>query len=188
MRLLNGSAGWLRAVASVAAAAWALSGVGCQPDRSRLNAPPQGHTSRPHELQDDYVSMVDNAMLADMSMSPVHFVPHSVELNALGVRRLKRYASLMKVYGGKLCYDGADDTEEMADGRIGRIGEFLVAAGVPANSFTVERGLAGGAGMDAKEASRIREATRFCPKKEAAGQPEKPSGAGQMAGAPPSSP
>ena len=60
--------------------------AGCEQPVERLNAPPQGQTDRPSQLQEDYVRMADNAMLADRSMSAVHFVPGTNELNSLGVR------------------------------------------------------------------------------------------------------
>src|SRR5688572_4073256 len=78
--------------------------AGCSEHGERLNAPPQGHTCFQHESQERYVPMTDNAMLADMSMSPVHFVPHQSELNGTGMRRIKRYAEIMKIYGGTLHY------------------------------------------------------------------------------------
>ncbi|HOB75679.1 MAG TPA: hypothetical protein PKG54_14270 [Phycisphaerae bacterium] len=134
--------------------------AGCQQPPCRLNAPPQGHTERPHQLQDQYTYMNDNALLAEMSMSPAHFVPGRADLNALGLRRLTRYAELLAVYPGDLHYDGADP-EPLASQRQERIRAFLVDAGVNPNSFKVERGMAGGAGMRADEAVAVRDASTF---------------------------
>jgi len=162
MQYAKSTRGTMRAMAQLLVVGGLAAGLtGCNEAASRLNAPPQGATSRPHELRENYIPMVDNAMLAEMSMSSVHFVSNSGELNALGVRRLKRYAEIMRTYGGTLHYDGVDDEDDLAQDRLNRLGEFLVAAGVPRDSFSVERGLAGGSGMNGQEARDIREATNF---------------------------
>ena len=77
----------------------------CGPAAERLNSPPQGWSSRQAAMQEHYVHMVDNAMLAARNVSDVHFVPHTGVLNALGARRLDRYAALLKEYGGRLVLD-----------------------------------------------------------------------------------
>lgn len=126
---------------------------------SRLNSPPQGSSESPSSLQDSYVSMTDNAMLEDMSVSGVHFVPHTAELNSLGVRRLNRYAEILKIYGGTLRYDGLDDPDEMVKQRLERIKGMLVAGGVEADKFEVVQAMGGGPGLRAAEAIAAREAT-----------------------------
>jgi uncharacterized membrane protein YgcG len=135
----------------------------CTQPSKRLNAPPQGHTCHPSDMQAFYTPMVDQAMLSDMSMSSVHFVPHQSELNANGVRRLERYATIMKTYGGTLRYDGVDEGEQIQRDRIQRIEDYLANAGVPRDSYRVESGLAGGRGMNAEESIKIRHATFFNP-------------------------
>lgn len=135
--------------------------AGCHESGERLNSPPQGASERPHEMQDTYVYMHDNAMLAEMSMSPTHFVPNRPDLNALGLRRLMRYAELLKEFGGTLNYDGVDDPEALSKERMERIHAFLAEAGVDPNSFKVGLGLAGGTGMRGTEGSGIRDASTF---------------------------
>ncbi len=128
----------------------------CNQAPSRLNAPPQGSTEYPHELQDSYVHMLDNAMLADMAIADVHFVPHTSELNSLGGRRLERYAKLLKVYGGKLWYDTALQDRELVNARIDHVKDFLVLAGVERGRIDVVVGMPGGQGISAEEAIQIR--------------------------------
>ena len=135
----------------------------CTQPSKRLNAPPQGHTCHPADMQAFYTPMVDQAMLSDMSMSSIHFVPHQSELNANGVRRLERYATIMKTYGGTLRYGGVDDEEQIQRDRIQRIEDYLANAGVPRDSFRVEAGLAGGRGMNSEESIKVRHATFFNP-------------------------
>lgn len=126
---------------------------------SRLNSPPQGSSESPSSLQDSYVSMTDNAMLEDMSVSSVHFVPHTAELNSLGVRRLNRYVEILKIYGGTLRYDGLDDPDEMVKKRLEQIKGMLVANGVEADKFEVVQAMSGGPGLRAGEAIAAREMT-----------------------------
>jgi len=135
--------------------------TGCQMDRERLNAPPQGATERPHELQEPFAAMSDNALLEDMSMSAVHFVPRQAELNGTGVRRLKRMAPLLKVYGGKVYYTGFQDSRDLVQRRMEQIEEYLLAEGVEDETFEVVLGQAGGDGMDASEAIAIRHGSRY---------------------------
>lgn len=130
---------------------------------SRLNAPPQGSSENPSILQDGYISMTDNALLEDMSMSSVHFVPNTAELNALGARRLNRYTEILKIYGGTLRYDGLDDSDEMVKRRLEQIKSMLTANGVGADKFEVVQAMSGGPGMRATEALVAREATHAKP-------------------------
>lgn len=130
--------------------------AGCETAPDRLNAPPQGQTDRPSKLQDNYARMVDGALLNERSMSPAHFVPGSAELNSLGVRRLNRYAALLKVYGGEMNYDGVDDTPELAEQRVYQIEQFLLSSGVGPDLVSVAVGPAGGKGFRGTESSEAR--------------------------------
>lgn len=162
MRMTFATSGFL---ASVLVAA--ILCFGCEKQAaSRVNAPPQGATDRPHALQEPYVFMADNAMLGDMNMSSVHFVPHQAELNSLGVRRLKRFASILDIYGGTLRYDGAEADPQLRAARMQKVSDFLVDAGIQKDRFNVTEALAGGAGMAGTEALMIRVNTRYKPKKD----------------------
>jgi hypothetical protein len=145
-------AGWLAVLALL---------VGCQEPSERLNAPPQGTSDSPHALGENYVHMTDNAMLSEMCISSSHFVPHTTELNTLGVRRLNRYAEILDVYGGTLHYDGGDPDEDFRNARLERIRTYLVACGLNADRFEVESGLNRGPGLDSEMAITIRKDTNF---------------------------
>lgn len=136
-------------------------GTGCQEPVKRLNAPPQGHGGEQSPLRHHFDAMTDNAMLADMSMSPVHFVPHSTELNGLGARRLNRYAEILAIYGGTLRYDGAERDEDLLRDRLESIREYLVRHGIGEERCEVKADLAGGEGMDATLAVVILRETGF---------------------------
>jgi hypothetical protein len=165
-------------IAGIVVALCVLAGMGCAKPQERLNAPPQGHTERPNKLQEPFVYMTDNALLADMSMSAVHFVPHQAELNANGVRRLKRYVQILKIYGGTLRYDGVSDAAPLVQGRMEQIKEFLLAQGLEPDRVQVKRALAGGEGMNASEAIVVREAANFKPEQTSGGGPTTPAAGG----------
>lgn len=135
---------------------------GCpDPPVGRTNAPPQGASNTRHAIADNYTPMVDNALLEEMSMSAVHFVPHHGELNSLGARRLNRYAAILKTYGGDLWYDGPQEDENLVDARIEEIRKYLIAHGVDSDRFVAKEGLAGGEGMSAENAKLINQQTSF---------------------------
>jgi len=150
--------------AALAGIAAALVIAGCYGGNiGRSNAPPQGFTENRNDLNEHYLRMTDNGLLNDMNMSSVHFVPESAELNALGVRRLRRCASILGIYGGKIRYDGIDGGEEMTRARLETMEKFLASSGLKREQFSVEAGAARGTGMDAGEAALIRQTTRFQP-------------------------
>ena len=136
--------------------------LGCAdgPPADQLNSPPQGTAPTSSRLQENYIAMTDNEMLNDASMSSIHFVPRTAELNSLGVRRLTRISEILKVYGGTVYYDGTDPERDLRKDRVEKIRSFLASCGLDASRFNVEQGFAGGAGMSASESIAIREATR----------------------------
>ena len=137
---------------------WWVVGVGMaagcdMPGAERLHAPPQGYDSTPNlSAQLRYSTMVDNAMLAEMSVSDIHFIPNTARLNSLGARRLERYAVLLAGYGGTLRYDSTLDDEEIDEQRMQHVHEFLTAAGLRPEQVEVVRDIPGGTGMTATEA------------------------------------
>jgi hypothetical protein len=104
-------------------------------------------------LQEHFIYMQDNAMLADMCFSDVHFIPHTAELNGLGARRLKRYAKLLAQYGGTLSYDTEMDAgDALVETRIQHAREFLQLAGLSTDRFDIQVGGPGGRGIPAQQA------------------------------------
>ena len=150
-------------VALVAGLSGSMVGCGVTGLR-RMNAPPQGTPTYPAEAavsrQRPFVTMVDNALLSEMAVFDVHFVPHTAELNGLGERRLARYATLLKHYGGTLRFDSTVDDEDLADQRMAQVREFLTIAGVEEENLDVVRGIPGGQGMLAVEAADVAEILR----------------------------
>lgn len=146
--------------ARLAAALLALSLlVGCRssPSMGRLNAPPQGESDRGAELQKPFVYMVDNALLHDMSVVDLHFVPHTAELNGTGAARLTRMARLLNVYGGIVRYETEQTDDALITRRIAHVHEYLADAGCDMSRVEVKSMLSGGRGIRATDAIRILE-------------------------------
>ncbi len=128
----------------------------CSSPTPRLNAPPHGETENPSEMQALYTHMTDNALLADMNVSDVDFVPHRAILNSLGEERLCRLAGLMQEYGGEISYTPNETDQDLVDRRIDAILDYLAEAGLKATPRVVREGPPGGRGMDAREAILIK--------------------------------
>jgi hypothetical protein len=140
---------------------WCTVAVGlvcgaCQKPVTRLNAPPHGVAEQKSELQAEYTHMADNALLADMVVSDVHFAPHRAILNSLGEERLSRLAALMELYGGTIRLSTNETDSELVAQRIDQVQKFLSEAGIATTTETVALGLPGSRGMDAAQAVLIK--------------------------------
>lgn len=130
--------------------------AGCNEPSQRLNAPPHGEPHQTADSQGTYVYMMDNAMLADMTMNDAHFLPHRAMLNNMGVERLSRMAQLIQAYGGTVRMNTDECEESLMNQRMQTVREFLTEAGVPATAQTVTCDMPGGTGMTAPESLAIR--------------------------------
>lgn len=99
----------------------------------------------------------DQGMMADMSITDTDFVPHSSKLSGIGVKRLGRYAELLAGMGGKLNYDATTTDSNLIASRIETAQCFLADATPGDEPIMVVQGLAGGRGMNGKDALAARE-------------------------------
>lgn len=128
--------------------------AGCVPpeDKGVMNAPPQGDSDVRHPMTEYYAYHNDQGMMADMSISDVHFVPHQRYLSGTGEARLERYAELLATTGGRLNYDTSLSDRALIQERISVAEDFLAKA-IPSNQrVQVALGGPGGRGMSATEA------------------------------------
>lgn len=134
--------------------------LGCNESAKRLNAPPHGipgeNATDTTDMQGTFTYMVDNAMLADMTITDMHFLPHRATLNTLGEQRLSRFASLMDAYGGQLRMSTDISDASLIASRLQTVREFLTETGIPTTAEVILRDMPGGRGMDADEAILIR--------------------------------
>ena len=99
----------------IGTAAAALLCGACNSPEPRLNAPPHGTAERTSNLQTMYTHMIENALLANMTISDIHFLPHRAQLSPLGEERLSRLAALMEAYGGVIRFDTVAEDEELLE-------------------------------------------------------------------------
>jgi len=130
--------------------------VGCNTPGKRLNAPPHGQPYETADTQGTYIYMTDNALLADMTISDVHFLPHRALLSDLGLQRLSRLASLMEAYGGTIRFSTELTDEDLIAQRTTTIVDLLAEAGIDTTREVVVRAMPGGRGMSATEAILIK--------------------------------
>ena len=96
--------------------------------------------------------MRDNAVLRDMSVADIHFIPHSAELSGVGEIRLSRMARLLNTYGGTVHYETLADNEAMIKQRLAHVREYLALSGCNMERVVITTGMAGGRGMPGDEA------------------------------------
>lgn len=143
--------------------------LGCNQPGPRLNAPPHGQPVETTDLQGTFVYMSDNALLADMSISDMHFLPHRAQLTTLGQERLGRLAALIEEYGGTIRFSTNLTDEQLIARRMDAVREFLREIGVEAGDAILTRDVPGGRGMEATEAVEIK-------KQEGTYRPDRKSG------------
>ncbi len=149
---------------------------------ARVNAPPHGDQPEHHPMADLYTHMTDNALLADMSVSDMHFLPHRAQLSSLGEQRLARLAELISAYGGQVRYSTDSENEQLVARRLREIKRFLGEAGVDTTGEIVVLDHPGGGGMMATEAVLIKkEEGTYKPRRSGSGS----AGRGDNAGSPP---
>jgi hypothetical protein len=103
-----------------------------------------------------FEQMSDEALLADMSMSDVHFYPHRAKLRPMGEDRVRRLAALMDAHGGTVRMCG-DVPEELQTQRTRIVRDMLAKMGVDTTVEVVTLDMAGGRGMSAQEAILIKQ-------------------------------
>jgi hypothetical protein len=96
--------------------------------------------------------MSDNAILHDMSVADIHFIPHTSELSGVGVARLNRMAKLLSTYGGTVRYETRLTDEKLIDPRLEHVQEYLALAGCDMDRVSVVAMRSGGRGMPGDEA------------------------------------
>ena len=108
-------------------------------------------------MEERLVAMADNAMLHDMAMAEIHFIPHTTELNTLGEQRLERYARLLSDSGGMLSFQSSTTDKQFNEARIASITRYLAESGIAQERIVAQLGLRKSKGMGAEEAIQVME-------------------------------
>ncbi|MEW6250243.1 MAG: hypothetical protein AB1716_06330, partial [Planctomycetota bacterium] len=98
------------------------------------------------------------ALLADMSITDIHFVPDRPGLNTLGLERLGKLAELLERYGGAVRFSTDETDSELVEARMQSIRSFLREAGLETTTEVLVRDMPASPGMDATQAILVREA------------------------------
>jgi len=125
--------------------------VGCEDLRARQD-PLTGQAVQPKAQHRYYRPMAMNAAMHDMSVADIHFVPHTDELNGLGVTRLADLALILDSYGGTVRYETFDKDHDRISARLASIERHLTETGIDMTHVEVASKLSGGRGMTAKDA------------------------------------
>lgn len=130
--------------------------VGCQSDGPSTTVELDPVQVQMQDYQGTFDYMADSALLADMTLSDYHFVPHRPVLTPLGEQRLRRLAALIDAYGGEIRFntDGRDPV--LAAQRATAATDFLREQGVDTTSEVLTEAMAGSRGIEAEEAILIR--------------------------------
>jgi len=136
----------------IVAAPLLVAVVGCQRPQTatqiqltRMDQTKQGYGSH-------FDQMVDNAILRDMSVADIHFIPHTNELSGIGVARLDRLARLLQVYGGTVRYETLIVEEKLIEQRLDHVKEYLSLAGCDMDRVEFAPMMSGGRGLPGGEA------------------------------------
>ena len=104
------------------------------------------------EPREHFTNMADNAMLHDMSVADVHFVPHTAELSGTGAARLNRMATLLDTYGGTVRYETFNTDEAFVKLRLEHVREYLALTGCDMGRVEIKAMISGGRGTSATKA------------------------------------
>lgn len=102
--------------------------------------------------REHFTNMADNAMLHDMSVADIHFVPHTAELSGTGAARLNRMATLLDTYGGTVRYETFNTDEAFVKLRLEHVREYLALTGCDMGRVEIKAMISGGRGTSASKA------------------------------------
>ncbi|MCG3128788.1 MAG: hypothetical protein CHACPFDD_03681 [Phycisphaerae bacterium] len=109
-----------------------------------------------HELSGTFAYMADNALLADMTVTDMHFLPHRARLSVTGEQRVRRLAELMGAYGGTIRLNSDETDGALIEQRAKAVVTMLTELGVDTTTEVLRPDLAGGRGRGAVEAILIK--------------------------------
>ena len=127
---------------------------GCSEPPSNLDAYGNLNTWLVKTVQDDGVR---NAIIAQHTLYPYHFVPHSEDLNSLGTIDLGVLAQHYRDYPGSLNIRRGNASDELYAVRIEAVREMLTLAGVDVERVGISDALPGGDGMPSERVLKILE-------------------------------
>lgn len=131
--------------------AMSISQIGCEEFRAR-NDQLTGQALDADAHHRYYRPMAMNATMHDMSVADIHFVPHTSELNGLGVARLADLASILDRFGGTVRYETFEKDRDRNGARLASVERHLIELGIDMTNVRLASQISGGRGMLAKDA------------------------------------
>ena len=127
-------------------------GVGCQENLHEN----QGDRNLDVELVNSLNNLgVDNAIIAQHTLYPYHFVANGEELNELGLRDLSVLARHFAEREGTLNIRRGEIAPELYEARVTFVIEELKKAGVDTGRMGIADGMPGGSGMPSEQVVTI---------------------------------
>jgi hypothetical protein len=100
-------------------------------------------------------AMSDNAVLHNMALTDVHFIPCSTELNSTGTKRLERLVPYLNHYGGTIRYATYLTDEAFVAERLKHVHDYLKTTECDFDRVEIKAMMSGGRMMTAAEAIDI---------------------------------
>ena len=98
---------------------------------------------------------IENAIIAQHTLFPYHFVKNSAELNELGQKDLAVLAKHLSRCPGDLNVRKADTPDDIYQARVDIVIDRLKKAGMPADQIRIVDGIPGGDGMVSERVVKI---------------------------------
>ena len=98
---------------------------------------------------------LDNALIAQQTLYPYHFVSNGEKLNELGLRDLSVLARHYTAYEGTLNVRREETPPQLYEARITHVIAELKDAGVDADRISIADGMPGGSGMPSERVVAI---------------------------------
>jgi hypothetical protein len=139
-------------------ASLALAGLsGCAREGGLLRVDDQRQPVNRWTIETTDDESVANAVIAQHTLYPYHFVVNGADLNELGERDVKILARHLSRYPGELNLRRGSENQAMYDARIQGVTSMLVAFGVDKGGIKVVDKVPGGDGVSSERALEILE-------------------------------
>ena len=103
---------------------------------------------------------MENAIIAQSTLYPYHFIKNSEQLNELGERDLSVITEEFKKYPGMLNLQQGNTPSDLYQKRVDLISQNLEKAGVDMTKVSIVDTMPGGSGMPSDDVVEIRKADR----------------------------
>jgi hypothetical protein len=124
-----------------------------QYDLTSYNKP--SHSAYGGTIENTSRAMSDNAVLQNMALTDVHFIPRSTELNSTGTQRLERVVPYLNHYGGTIRYATYLTDEAFVAERLKHVYDYLKTTECDFDRVEIKAMMSGGRMMTASEAIDI---------------------------------